>query len=37
MTMSEGQKLQKIRVFLEKLEQQIHEVRELLKGEPKQV
>lgn len=36
MTMNESQKLQKIRVFLEKLEQGIHEVRELLKDEPKQ-
>ena len=35
--MTEAQvKLQKIRLFLEKLEQEIHEARELLKGEPKQ-
>jgi len=31
--MSEAQKLQKIRLFLEKLEQGIREARELLKGE----
>ena len=29
-------KLQKIRLSLEKLEQEIHECRELLKGQPKQ-
>lgn len=36
MTMTEAKKLQKIRVFLEKLEQELHECRELLKNEPKQ-
>jgi hypothetical protein len=30
-------RLQKIRLFLEKLEQEIHEARELLKGEPKKI
>lgn len=35
--MSEAQKLQTIRLFLEKLEQEIHEYRELLKSESKQV
>lgn len=35
--MTEAQKLQKIRLLLEKLEQEIHECRELLKGEQKQV
>ena len=36
--MSEAQaKLKKIRLFLAKLEQEIHEARELLKGEPKKI
>jgi len=35
--MSAAQKLQKIRVFLENLEREIHECRELLKAERKQV
>ena len=34
--MSEAQKLQKIRLGMEKLEQEIHECRELLKGKRKQ-